>query len=126
MPSFSQVLCVGAGGAIGAICRFLFQCCFSGSAHKQWAVVAINLAGSALIGAAWAAVARYGASTMLNQWIIAGLLGGFTTYSTFAFDSFDLIRNGRSVEAFLYIAVSLVGGLLLCALAFSFTEKLLK
>ena len=58
--------------------------------------------------------------------IIAGLLGGFTTYSTFAFDSFDLFRNGRSVEAFLYIAVSLVGGLLLCALAFSFTEKLLK
>lgn len=126
MPSVIQVLSVGAGGAIGAICRFLIQCCFSGSYHKQWAVVAINLLGSALIGVAWAWVNRHGSTLLLNQWIIAGALGGFTTYSTFAFDSFDLIRNGRTAEAILYIAVTLIGGIILCALAFNLTEKLLK
>ena len=126
MPGIVQILTVGAGGAIGAVCRFLLQCCFADTTHRQWAVVAINLAGSALIGAAWALVSRHGPSLWLNQWLIAGLLGGFTTYSTFAWDSFDMFRSGRSLEAVLYVAATLTGGFLLCALAFNATVKLLK
>lgn len=126
MPGIVQILTVGAGGAVGAVCRFLLQCCFSGTTHRQWAVVAINLAGCALIGAAWALVSRLGPSVWLNQGLIAGLLGGFTTYSTFAWDGFDLVRSGRTMEAVLYVAVTLIGGFLLCVLAFNATEKLLK
>lgn len=126
MPSWLQIFSVGAGGALGAIFRFLLQYCFSGHDHRQWAIVAVNLAGSALIGAAWAMAGRFGPSLWLNQWLIAGVLGGFTTYSTFAWDSFDLIRSGRSLEAVLYMAVTVAGGFMLCALAFNCTEKLLK
>lgn len=125
MPGWLQLLSVGAGGAIGAIFRFLLQYCLSGS-YRQWVIVAVNLTGSALIGAAWAIAGRYGSSVILNQWLIAGVLGGFTTYSTFAWDSFDLIRNGRTPEAVLYMAVTVICGLLLCALAFNCTEKLLR
>ncbi len=126
MPGIVQILTVGAGGAVGAICRFLLQCCFSDTAHRQWAVVAINLIGSAIIGAAWAIVNRQGPSLLINQWLIAGVLGGFTTYSTFAWDSLDLVRSGRTLEALLYVAVTVVGAFLLCALAFNATGKLLK
>lgn len=126
MPGMGQILTVGAGGAIGAVCRFFLQYCFANASHRQWIVVAINLAGCALIGVAWALVDKYGPSTWLNQGIIAGILGGFTTYSTFAWDSFDLVRNGRSLEAGLYVAVTIIGGFLLCALAYNATEKLLK
>lgn len=126
MPGMGQILTVGAGGAIGAVCRFFLQYCFANASHRQWIVVAINLAGCALIGVAWALVDKYGSSTWLNQGIIAGILGGFTTYSTFAWDSFDLVRNGRSLEAGLYVAVTIIGGFLLCALAYTATEKLLK
>lgn len=126
MPGWLQLLSVGAGGALGAIFRFMLQCCFSGTTHRQWAIVAVNLTGSAMIGAAWAIAGRYGPSVFLNQWLIAGLLGGFTTYSTFAWDSFDLIRNGRTLEAILYVAVTVIGGFLLCASAFYCTEKLLR
>lgn len=126
MPGIWQIASVGAGGAIGAICRYMLQHCTAGSLHYRWTVAAINLAGCALIGAAWACVHRYGTSVWLNQWLIAGVLGGFTTYSTFAWDSFDLMRQGRICESTLYMAVTLAGGFMLCALAFNLTEKLLK
>lgn len=126
MPGWLQITMVGAGGAVGAVLRFLLQYCFSACSHRQWATVAVNLAGSALIGSAWALAGRYGPSIWLNQWLIAGLLGGFTTYSTFAWDSFDLLRNGRTAEAVAYMTVTLAGGLIFCALAFNCTEKLLK
>lgn len=125
MPGWLQLLSVGAGGAIGAIFRFLLQYCLSGS-YRQWVIVAVNLTGSALIGAAWAIAGRYGSSVILNQWLIAGVLGGFTTYSTFAWDSFDLVRHGRVCEALIYMAATLIGGFLLCALAFNCTEKILR
>lgn len=126
MPGWLQIMMVGAGGALGAIFRFLLQYCFSGMPHRQWVIVAVNLTGSALIGAAWALAGRFGPSLFINQWLIAGLLGGFTTYSTFAWDSFDLVRNGRTLEAAIYVAITVIGGFLLCALAFNCTGKLLK
>jgi len=104
----------------------MLQQCTAGSTHYRWTVVAINLVGCALIGAAWSCVNRYGSSPWLNQWLIAGVLGGFTTYSTFAWDSFDLMRQGRTCEAILYVAVTMLGGFLLCALAFNCTERILK
>lgn len=126
MPGIWQILTVGAGGALGAICRYLLQHCTASNLHYRWTVVGINLIGCALIGAAWAIAHRHGISLWLNQWLIAGVLGGFTTYSTFAWDSFDLMRQGRISEGSLYIAATVAGGFVVCAIAFNLTEKLLK
>ena len=43
--------------------------------------------------------------------IAVGVLGGFTTFSTFAWEGFTISRNGRPGVAFTYVAVSVVGGL---------------
>ena len=44
--------------------------------------------------------------------IAVGVLGGFTTFSTFAWEGFTISRNGRPGVAFIYVAVSVVGGLI--------------
>lgn len=127
MPALSQLAAVGAGGAIGAVARFAIQCIPSvASHHKVWLTLGINLAGCMLIGIAWALVEHFGPSRMLNQFVIGGLLGGFTTYSTFAWDGVSLLRNGEIASSLLYITLTLAGGLLISAVAFHITDKLLQ
>ena len=127
MPALSQLAAVGAGGAIGAVARFAIQCIPSvTSHHKVWLTLGINLTGCLLIGVAWALVEHFGSSKLLNQFVIGGLLGGFTTYSTFAWDGVSLMRNGDIASSLLYISITLTGGLLMSAAAFHITDKLLQ
>jgi CrcB protein len=72
-----------------------------------WGTLAVNVAGSLVFGAiAGYARARGGLPTGLETILLVGLLGGFTTYSSFAFQSFELFEQGRSAAALAYVAAT--------------------
>lgn len=75
-----------------------------------WATLAVNLVGCAAIG-----VLAGRLTGVARTFAVTGVLGGFTTMSTFAVEVDQLVDVGARSTAFLYVTVSIVGGLLLAA-----------
>ena len=95
---------VSAGGAIGAALRFLTYQLFAAAAVARqgpafpWGTLTINVVGSFLMGlAAVAILERFEGSPELRAFFMAGILGGFTTFSAFSLDAYDLYVN-RSIS----------------------------
>lgn len=105
-------LWVALGGAIGSLARHwlsVIGAALLGS-RFPWATLGINIAGSLLIGYA---AGRPGLSVAARAFVMVGVCGGFTTFSSFSLQTFELVRGGRSVSAIGYIA----GSVLLCLAA---------
>ncbi|MDE6715403.1 MAG: fluoride efflux transporter CrcB [Muribaculaceae bacterium] len=112
-PFFSNILCVGLGGAVGAILRYCVSLLFGGTHFcLSLPTVTVNITGSFLIGLLSALFAAYSAPGALRLLLIVGLLGGFTTFSTFAFDSTSLILKGEWQLFILNILINNVGSIL--------------
>ena len=71
----------------------------------------VNLSGCLLIGAAWQAAAAQSWNPDVRIAVIAGFLGGFTTYSAFNQETLLLLQSGATGAAVVNIAATLVGGL---------------
>lgn len=92
-----KLLSVALGGSIGAAARYLVYFYFERQ-HTSlfpWATLIVNLLGSLLIGFLWGYFDRIYVTPGFRLMIFIGLLGSFTTYSTFAFDIFSLFRDGE-------------------------------
>jgi CrcB protein len=111
-------LAVGAGGAIGSMLRYAVTLWMVDRVGPgfPWHTIAINVVGSFLIGA-FAAYAQssLGVSPFLSAFVVVGVLGGFTTFSTFSFDTLTLSSEGAAGVAFAYCAGSVIAGLLSAA-----------
>ncbi|QNG36809.1 fluoride efflux transporter CrcB [Geodermatophilaceae bacterium NBWT11] len=104
---------VAVGGALGALARYGVQL---GLPHSPgawpWATVAVNLTGCLLIGLLLAVLlARAPDHPWLRPFLATGVLGGYTTFSTFSVDAVQLVEAGRWLLAVAYLLVSVVGGL---------------
>ncbi|KQS58368.1 chromosome condensation protein CrcB [Geodermatophilus sp. Leaf369] len=104
---------VAVGGALGALARYGVQL---GLPHSPgawpWATVAVNLTGCLLIGLLLAVLlARAPDHPWLRPFLATGVLGGYTTFSTFSVDAVQLAEAGRWPMAVVYLLVSVVGGL---------------
>ena len=103
------ILYVALGGALGAILRYAASGWQSESLFP-WATLIINIAGSFLIGAAWASLADYPwFDTWGRSFLIIGVLGGFTTFSAFSFETLTLMQSGRPVLALAYVSAAILG-----------------
>jgi len=100
---------VGLGGAVGSIARYAIGLT-SRQSPFPWATLAINLSGSFILGLflTWA-LGRLPVTVITP--ISVGVLGGFTTFSTFAWEGLFLSRSGRIGQALTYLLLSVVGGL---------------
>lgn len=121
----TQILIVGLGGFLGSVFRFLLAQLTSSTHHPiPFSTLGINLLGSFLIG-----IMLSLAESKLNQnlfiFLVPGLLGGFTTYSAFSGEVFLLMRQQSYVPALIYIASTVMGGLLLTALGYFTTKQFL-
>lgn len=125
MPPISEIALVAAGGALGAVSRFLIQQCAPTAYDKYVHTLGVNLTGCIAIGIVWALMSHFGAPQWVNRLLVAGFLGGYTTFSAFALDSMQLLEAGRIAAAMSYAAVSVAGGILLCALAAMLVRGLL-
>jgi protein CrcB len=110
-------LWVAIGSAIGGVARYGFGLAASRAWGDDfpWGTVAINIIGSFIIGFAGTLTAPEGAlpgSANLRLFILVGLCGGFTTFSSFSLQTFSLARDGNWPGAAGNIAVSVVACLL--------------
>ena len=110
-------LAIVIGGALGALVRHaLGQYVMRrwGSTGFPYGIVIVNLAGCLAIGVFAGAVAggRLSAGPVLRSFVVIGLLGGFTTFSSFGLDTLTLVQEGRSAAAAANVALQVGLGLL--------------
>lgn len=100
-----------AGGAIGAAARYLTDHKIQSlhSSHWPWGTLLINWLGSFALGLI------SGGTFQASTWISVGIIGAFTTWSTFIVEVVRLSREDGWARALGYLAISLIGG---TALAF--------
>lgn len=106
---------VGLGGFLGSVARYLTQ-----QGVGKWMPVifpygtlTVNIAGSLIIGIIYGLMDR--SSLLSPEWRIflaTGFCGGFTTFSTFSYETLTLIRDGEYAFAGLYVGGSFIVGLL--------------
>jgi CrcB protein len=112
MPVF---LAVAIGGAVGASSRYGLDRLIERRSFAvfPWSTFTINVSGCFLIGLVIAAlVDRHEAPAWVRVGLVVGVLGGYTTFSTFAQESLDLLRADDVTVALLYSLGSLVCGVL--------------
>jgi CrcB protein len=107
-----NLLIVMAGGGIGAGARHLVNV---GAARLlgvafPWGTLTVNVVGSFVMGAlaAWFAFRGVGGGQHLRLFLATGILGGFTTFSSFSLDSIVLWERGAHGLAALYVGASVV------------------
>lgn len=112
-----NVLLVGAGGFLGAVARYLLGGWLlhqTANAKFPWSTFAVNILGCLVIGLLSGAAERFDAlGPSARLFLFTGLLGGFTTFSAFGFETFFLLRRGEWLVAALYAGASVS----LCVLA---------
>lgn len=112
---FRLMLLAGAGGFVGTCCRFLMNKFFLAFWKNSFpaATFTINVLGCLIFGILFGIFTKNGVlSPKLNALFIVGFCGGFTTFSTFSFESFSLATNGEILSSLFYILISLIAGIL--------------
>jgi CrcB protein len=106
---------VGLGGAIGSIGRYLaaqyIQSRFV-SSEFPYGTLIVNITGCFLIGVIFGLTAK---ADILAEWrlfLVTGICGGYTTFSAFSYESITLLKSGNFVHFAMYIAASVILGLL--------------
>ncbi len=101
---------IALGGTIGALSRYLV----SGWAQSffysyfPWGTLCVNIAGSLIIGMAWGILDYIIVSDNFKMLIFVGILGSFTTFSSFSLETFHLLRDGEYSMAIINITVSVI------------------
>ena len=112
MPVITNALLIGAAGAVGTLLR---AGCTTLATKLlgpgfPWGTIFVNVAGSFAFGAIFALARTRAIPTEREVVLLVGLLGGFTTYSSFAFQSAEMLSGGRPVVALAYmIATNALG-----------------
>ncbi|WP_434591822.1 fluoride efflux transporter FluC [Streptomyces sp. A5-4] len=112
---------ISVGGALGALARYGAAVLWPGSV---WITFGVNVLGSALIGVLMVLVSERGRGhALLRPFLGVGVLGGFTTFSTYAVDVARLLEEGAAVTAMAYAAGTFVAALGAVWLAASVTRS---
>ena len=104
-------LCVGIGGFAGSVLRYLVGLLPYETGAFPLKTLAINVTGAFVLGFVAALAAKHtGMQPQLALMLKVGLCGGFTTFSTFAYETTGLLQAGAWPLALLYVAASTVLG----------------
>lgn len=104
---------IAAGGALGALARFGVNGWIQGLAGVAfpWGTLIVNVSGSFLFGLSLRLLEGTDASPELRAGLLVGVLGAFTTFSTFSFEAVQLLREGQPGRAAAYVGGSVLLGL---------------
>lgn len=109
---------VMVGGAIGAGARHLVgqvMLARLGPGFPWW-TLSINITGSLLMGLLIGWLARSGGSDTTRLFLGVGILGGFTTFSSFSLEYWTLFERGQIAQAAAYVLASVIVGIAACGL----------
>lgn len=104
-----NIISVFVGGGLGAILRWIT--CSKIPYH--WGTFVVNILGAFLIGALYQYIATHSSfKPEMKLFLMTGLLGGFTTFSTYMLDFITLIQANHLTEAIIYLITSICVGVL--------------
>ena len=109
----NQVLAIAAGGALGSVLRFWMSTWVHSFASRAfpYGTLVVNVTGCLLMGFLFVLfVDRLSDNTVLRAGVLIGVLGGYTTFSSFSIETFNLIEQGEIIRALL----NAFGSLVLC------------
>ncbi len=128
MEHMPKLLAVAAGGGVGSMLRFLL----SHISHKAfgnafpWGTLTVNMLGAFLVGLLFGISDRIEMPHLIRLFIFIGILGGFTTFSAFALENYNLIRSGQYESAMTNIVLQNVLALVLLFVGMSASRLLMK
>lgn len=106
-----NVLAIALGGAVGALFRYWVSTGVYNIMGRDfpYGTLAVNVLGSFIMGIMYVyLIERLADTSMLRAMIIIGLLGAFTTFSTFSIETLQLFENGEVLKTMLNILLSVV------------------
>jgi CrcB protein len=110
-----KVFLVGLGGFIGTVCRYGLGGWVSrskGGATFPYGTLLVNVLGCLMIGLLAALSETRGVFTGTTRaFLFIGVLGGFTTFSSFGYETFQLLRGGQAVGAALNVSLQIALGI---------------
>jgi fluoride exporter len=122
------VLLVGAGGFLGSIARYMLSGWVQRASTDSWfpyGTMAVNLLGCAVIGVLAGLAESRGILTPHSRaFLLVGVLGGFTTFSSFAYDTTALLHSGEALAAFANVAAQVVLGLGATWLSYNLMQRI--
>lgn len=120
------LLWVGLGGFLGANARYFLGRAIleRAGAGFPWGTLAVNLTGAFLIGliAEWL-VLRQDTPDAWRLFLVVGVLGGYTTFSSYSLEIVALLRHEKVLRAMAYLLVSNVAGIALCFLGVALAKR---
>lgn len=118
---FQKYLLVGVGGFLGSISRFFVAQTMQKMLQTTfpYGTLTINIVGSFILGVIYGVGEYFNWLTPNVRLLLAvGFCGGFTTFSTFAYENITLLRDSQYFGFFLYLSVSIIAGLFAAWLGF--------
>ena len=115
-------LLVAVAGGLGAAARYGLGVTFA-PAGNPWITLAINVAGSLLLGVLVGLAVQRTVSPVTVTTLGVGFLGGFTTFSSFSADALRLLQDNRRGAALLYVAASVTAGIAAAGLGYLVGER---
>ncbi len=122
-----EILYIAIGGAAGAVARYIV----SGVIYRffgiefPWGTLGVNLIGTFFIGFLWGIFERIVILPEMRVLIFIGFLGAFTTFSTYAFETLNLFREGEFRIAIFNILANNLVGIIFVFLGISFSKYIL-
>jgi CrcB protein len=107
----NTALAIAAGGAAGAVLRHFLNNAVTGMAGGDfpWGILAINILGSLAMGLMVGFFAQFhDPGQTVKAFLTVGVLGGFTTFSSFSLDAVMLFERGAIIQAAAYVGASLI------------------
>lgn len=117
------MLLIAIAGAAGALARYGIGIAV-GERTFPWVTLGINLTGSFFLGFVLAFGLERGWSEAMTVPIAVGFLGAYTTFSTFSHETFTLARTDRVPLAAIYVAVSLIGGVIAAGAGYALARRI--
>jgi len=116
-----NIIAIFIGGGFGCLSRYgIANLLKNSSMDFPLATLAVNIIGSLILGFTaayfWNKVPAHAIHNTLRLAITVGFCGGLTTFSTFSWETFDLIKNGDFLLAILYTTISVLACLLAISL----------
>jgi len=107
------LIAIGIGSFIGGVIRYMLSLVIQAKTMTvfPFGTLAVNLIGCLMIGLIFGIADKGSMSTEWKLFLATGVLGGFTTFSAFSLETFNMIRLGHHLYAGIYVTSSFVIGL---------------